>query len=253
MQDRYAGDVGDFVKFAILRGLASNLRVGVAWWLFPDEDHNRDGRHVDYLDRPDKWRRFDPALFDILTGVVKSGKRGVRALEDASVLPGASFASEVLPVSVEPRLRPALREAWVERAIRALDGCDLVFLDPDNGLEPKSFIPTRREAGKSIAYSELVRFRRKSRTLVVYHHQTRRQGGHIAEIDYLATRLKGHGFNRVDTIRARPYSPRAFFILDSPTEIRALAKSMTEKWAGHLTFHPDTVTSWPANTANTHA
>lgn len=43
MQNRYVADIGDFVKFAILRGLAVGRSLGVVWWLFPDEYHNADG------------------------------------------------------------------------------------------------------------------------------------------------------------------------------------------------------------------
>ena len=49
MQDRYAGDVDDYVKLALLRALAPGRKLGVAWYLYPDEDHNADGRHVSYI------------------------------------------------------------------------------------------------------------------------------------------------------------------------------------------------------------
>ena len=52
MQDRYVGDMGDYVKLAILRALMPGERLGVAWWRFPDEVHNADGRHVGYLRKP---------------------------------------------------------------------------------------------------------------------------------------------------------------------------------------------------------
>jgi hypothetical protein len=56
MQDRYVGDIGDYVKLAILRALMPGCSLGVAWWLYPDEAHNGDGRHISYLKRPDLWR-----------------------------------------------------------------------------------------------------------------------------------------------------------------------------------------------------
>ena len=91
------GDIGDYLKLGILRALSPGYRLGVAWWLFPDEAHNGDGRHIGYLNRPEQWRHFDPDLFDILVGVVSSGQRNVRALEASDILPGAIFAGEVIP------------------------------------------------------------------------------------------------------------------------------------------------------------
>jgi hypothetical protein len=49
MQNKYVGDIGDYVKLAILRALSPGYQLGVAWWLVPDEEHKKDGRHVDYL------------------------------------------------------------------------------------------------------------------------------------------------------------------------------------------------------------
>ena len=77
MQNRYAGDIGDYVKLAILRHLAVGKRLGVAWWLFPDETNN-DGGHVTYLSNAEKWKHLDPELFEGLPAVVKS-KNSIRA------------------------------------------------------------------------------------------------------------------------------------------------------------------------------
>jgi hypothetical protein len=51
MQDRYSGDVGDFGKFGLLRHIlnGSQLKLGINWYLFPNEDHNEDGRFINYL------------------------------------------------------------------------------------------------------------------------------------------------------------------------------------------------------------
>ena len=54
MQDRYAGDLGDFLKLGLLRYLVAAtdgrpaLRLGVVWYRVPDEAHNADGKHVAY-------------------------------------------------------------------------------------------------------------------------------------------------------------------------------------------------------------
>ena len=98
MQNRYVGDIGDYLKLGILRALSPGYHLGVAWWLFPDESHNRDGRHISYLSRPDQWRHFDPNLFDTLRVIVSSGRRHVHALEAAGVLSDAIFASKLIPI-----------------------------------------------------------------------------------------------------------------------------------------------------------
>lgn len=72
MQNRYTGDIGDYVKLAILRALSPGYRLGVAWWLYPDENHNQDGRHTGYLNHPESWRHLDPDLFDTLHQIVVS-------------------------------------------------------------------------------------------------------------------------------------------------------------------------------------
>jgi hypothetical protein len=111
MQDRYVGDIGDYVKLSILRALSPGCPLGIAWWLYPDESHNKDGRHIGYLGRPDQWRHLDPDLFDALAQMVASDRRDVRALETADVLPGAIFASEVMPVGGPIADRPR----WLTR------------------------------------------------------------------------------------------------------------------------------------------
>ena len=136
---RFVGDVGDYLKLGILRALSPGYHLGVAWWLFPDEAHNRDGRHISYLDRPDQWRHFDPDLFDALRGIVSSSRRSVRELEAANILPGDTFASEFVPTGGPPTQRGQARHEWLRSIRRRLEAADLLFLDPDNGLEPAGF------------------------------------------------------------------------------------------------------------------
>jgi hypothetical protein len=74
-ENRYTADMGDYVKFGILRALLPGYRLGTIWCLYPDESHNSDGRHIPYLSQPDRWRHHDPVLFDSLGQIVNSGQR----------------------------------------------------------------------------------------------------------------------------------------------------------------------------------
>ncbi len=104
VQDRYAGDLGDFLKFGLLRrlvppGMPGPLRLGVVWYRAADEAHNSDGKYVSYLDpghrSSDRFRALDPDLYERLARVV-AGRRSTAGLADAGVLgPGTCFFGDL--------------------------------------------------------------------------------------------------------------------------------------------------------------
>jgi hypothetical protein len=162
MQDRYAGDVGDFGKLALLRALSPDRKLGVCWYLCTGEgEANNDGAHVKYLEQPDRFRALAPDVFDAL-GKVVNAKRSVAALESSGLLT-AVFHRTPVP-------RGSARGAWFTELSKAVDGCDLVFADPDNGIADKV-------TPKHIGFDEIRALRRDGRALLVYHHQTRLKGG----------------------------------------------------------------------------
>ena len=191
MQNRYVGDIGDYLKLGILRALSPGYRLGVAWWLFPDEAHNGDGRHIGYLNHPEQWRHFDPDLFDILVDVVSSGQRNLRALEASDILPGAIFAGEVIRSDGPLAQRQQVRREWFVRMKDSITEADLLFVDPDNGLEPAGYSHGSAKAGKSVLLSELHELARPGRCLIVYHHHSRRKGGHQCENRVLGRAASG--------------------------------------------------------------
>lgn len=148
MQDRYTGDIGDYGKLGMLRRLAAaGLRVGVNWYRTPDENHNEDGKFIQYVQPAGKasYRPCDPLLWDALAQIVNSGQRQVESLETPAVL-DAVFFHETLDFSnVHFREREGVRAAWHSRALAALAGCEIVFVDPDNGL----MVPSARRSKKS--------------------------------------------------------------------------------------------------------
>jgi hypothetical protein len=239
MQNRYVGDIGDFVKLGILRKLMPGYRLGVAWWLYPDESQDLDARHISYLQQPDLWWHFDPQLFDALEQIVKSSQRNVRALETANILPGAIFANEMIPVAGLITDRPHLRRQWFETALRTLEGTDLVFVDPDNGLEPEGYSLGSAKAGKSILVGELSALAEPGRCLIVRHRQPLQKDGGYGAMLHWANRLRECGFATVDALRSRPYSPRVFFLLNAPVEIRQRAAQIGSRWQGWISWHPD--------------
>jgi hypothetical protein len=135
--------------------------------------------------------------------------------------------------------RRQTRERWFASVQSTLHGTDLVFVDPDNGLEPEGYSHGSAKSGKSILLSEIQQLATPGRCMIVYHHHTRRKGGHHSEIEHWRGRLREIGFQTVDALRAKPYSPRVFFLLDASPEIRRRAAQIALHWKGLITWHPE--------------
>ena len=225
MQDRYAGDVGDFVKLGLLRALSPGRRVGVAWYRYPDERHNGDGRHIAYLDQPQRYKCLDPALFSHLRNMTKDA-RSINSL--LPVLGGAISSDESVDSSmISPRERRSWRTAWFKRVVDSLSPCDLVFADPDNGIiDDADWRRGRAKFGKQMPLSEVQELA-EGRCALIYHHNTRRRGGHDAEVDHWLGEVGMPGL----AVRATAYSPRTFFVLNPIEEIEARIEEFCQKWA----------------------
>lgn len=233
MQDRYAGDIGDYVKLALLRRLARGRRLGIAWYLYPDEGHNADGRHIGYLSLPDRWRHLDPELFDALKGVA-DGVRSVQTLE-ATGLIGNQFHRKPLTSSDLPwQKRSAWRHNWFDEVQTQLASANFVFADPDNGLvDNDDKRRSKAKFGKSISIREAETLA-QNRPAVIYHHNTRRPGGHDLEVDYWLSQFDTNAI----AVRANAYSCRTFFVLNPDNELVERAHDFCYIWREHgVRFH----------------
>ena len=226
MQDRYVGDIGDYVKYGLLRAIRGTRRLGVAWYLHPNAGPVGDGKHTAYLQDPDEWRHLDAELFDTL-GELIGDRRSVAAIQKSGILGDAVFAADRLGVAEVKAPDPERgRHRWFNRIKRQLAGCDLVFADPDNGLVPDDrFRPATKVDAKRIPLSEAMALA-EGRTAVIYHHNTRRRGGHRSEIlwwkDQLPDGTLAYYWRRV--------SNRTFFIIHPDAEIRRRLREFEKRW-----------------------
>ena len=237
MQNRYVGDIGDYAKYSLLRALSCDRKLGVSWYLFPDEDGG-DGGHVGYLFRPDKWREPDPVTFKTLRELMgnvllQKQERKVAEIEQSCLLPGTTFWRR-MTIPQKCRGGPELakrRQKWFENSLEYLNDCDIVFADPDNGLrEREKFEPTLCKSGKSICENEALALAANGRPVVVYHHNTMFPGGIDKEVSHWQGRLGRKLEGGICAVRWRPVSPRTFFILNCTDELRRRAGQWCERW-----------------------
>ncbi len=246
MQNKYVADVGDYVKYALLRRIlkVEGGQLGVAWYLYPDEA-NGDGGHTEYLYGPasNSWQRLDPILFKKLKALVDGNQRCVGAIEQDGEMFGenARFFSEELslPQSLsankpqEYNARVKWRRAWFNRLTASLDGCNVIFADPNNGLfHSDHYRYGTTEHWKSMPLAEVEQLAGNGRTVVMYHHHTRKESFDTEIRRWLRTLGR-----KSVAVRSGAWSSRAFFVVNpSARTIDELSKFAARSLK--LSFYP---------------
>jgi hypothetical protein len=258
MQDRYTGDVGDFGKYGLLRVLCSpeirpQLKLAVVWYLVPSETHNEDGKHINYLRDVTKasarrLRKCDPILYDGLRKLLVNDRneivakcRRVEVIETSDLLPpGTMFYS--VPLSYSQQMptsaRLAARRTWMVGALQATASADVVFLDPDNGIECKSVERTALTGPKYVYWDEIESFVDRGQSVVIYHHLNR-----SCSSTEQVERLKNEFCQRVpencniSKIIYRRGTRRAYFIVMAARHRAGISDQLSNiltKWENHF-------------------
>ena len=178
MQNRYVADVGDFGKYALLRIITkTDLKLGVNWYLTPDESHNLDGKHTSYLHK-DSYRGYDDDLYRIMKDIIDGRKRNVHSVQESGILPSSTvFCDSALDLTGEsnPVKRRIIRQSWHNAALNRLQDCEIIFPDPDNGLQVKSVSLTGQKGSKYIGLDELKDYYKHGKSIIFYNHRERKQ------------------------------------------------------------------------------
>jgi len=151
VKNQYFGDINDYRLYGLLRLLIGSgaSRTAICWMLTPDDD-GTDGGFTGYLSQPERWKEFDPDLFDALRKtVLHNGPRDVRRIEDSILLPSCRFQGGLVVDDRQGRAR------YFQRFWKMAEGCDLVFFDPDNGMEVRSTPIGRKGSSKYLYWHEL--------------------------------------------------------------------------------------------------
>ena len=241
MQDGYTGDIGDFGKYGLLRALAAPcdgapLRLGVVWYRTLDDPQRGDGAFVQYLlpGSEAEFRRCDPALYDGLRELVMSGRRSVAAVRVREILPPSTIYYESLLsyVGAPKGRRLAVRAQWIEQATVATAPCDLVFLDPDNGLRSRPLTGSEAEL-KAAHCDELRPYLARGQSLVIYHHLGRGESHRAQLVTWRRTLQEALALPEAPiALRFARRSPRAFFVLPAPAHRDAIHRALSHFSAG---------------------
>jgi hypothetical protein len=170
MKNQYFGDINDYKKYSLLRLLSGQGQIKTTvCWVLTEDDNRTDGSKIKYLEHPDKWRDCDPILYEHLREfVLEKRLRDVSNIEQASILPNCRFFRDFIYDSVEAR------DNFFKNFNKFSEGTDLVFFDPDNGIEIKSVPRGRKSSSKYVYWDEIRASYDAGHSLMIYQHFPRR-------------------------------------------------------------------------------
>lgn len=247
MQDRYAFDVGDFGKFGLLRHLAEARPLGVLWYATSLASAGNDGKHLGYLDLGNstgrlsryarRLRECDEHLFDVFRETMhRRETRSIDNLQKLELLP-ASTRFHGAPVS----LGEEERHKWFIGALEAVRENAIVFCDPDNGIANPDSENELSASRKHARLSEIEDLHSRGHGVVMYHHLSRKKGGHGREIGTWLSILRDRISPDTAVVRFRRGTSRAFFVIPghrAPDLVQRLETLCDSVWVknGHLEF-----------------
>ena len=213
MQNRYVADIGDFGKYGLLKYVASSkLKLGVHWCLVPDEKHNDDGRYISYLKRPKKYEFIDAELFQQLQGIIRNWERSNHNenSRNIKIVERKIFRDSNILFYSKELSDKNLREQYLKESMIKMNNCDMVFFDPDNGIEIKSVGKKSKKAFKYVYIDELKRCYDSGKSLIVYQHKDRTKDCYSKKMKLLKQHFKN---SQIFYLSFLETSKRAYFFI----------------------------------------
>ena len=240
MHDGFVGDIGDYGKYGLLRVLNREgaFRLGVVW-MKTKTMAQPQGKLTDYLSTPmrgnESLAACDSDLYQILKSLVDSDRRTISDLETHNALPANTiYFDQLLDFGSMPAFgkkarddRLLRRKEWFRKALNALQATELVFFDPDNGLETPSKKRHRADGPRHVWYDELEPFFCRGNSLIVYQHGNRKRGGAAEVIRQRARELRcALNGERIWAVRWHGVQSRIYFLIPAAEHIPRMEQAI---------------------------
>jgi len=150
VKNQYVADINDYNKYLLLSDFSNIYDVIDVCWMLTADDNRRDGRKTEYLFNERKRR--DTLIYDYLKQLVNLGVKDVVAIETGGIIPVRNYYRNIQEITDLP---------------------ELLFLDPDNGLEVKSVPRSSPKSERYVYYSDISPIIEKGCAVLVYQHYPR--------------------------------------------------------------------------------
>jgi len=155
MQNKYFGDKHDFYKYYFLKEITKDYSLGIHWCLNNRiEENNNDGK----FKLTEKEKRKDEILYNLL---VKYRHKDIKYIEPYFPKKTKYYKTLLKEYYLE--------HIYEDEAIEWLKTQDIIFFDPDNGIEVKTM--TNEEKNKFVTYRLLIKYWNMGKSLIIYQHE----------------------------------------------------------------------------------
>lgn len=233
MKNQYFADVGDFGKYGMLSHLSgASLNIGINWYL-TENDTTTDGKYVDYFNKPD-FLACDRELHDFLYDCIIHGRRNVSELSRFPKYIGTMMYDTILNVDHINALSPEgrdrrckVRKEWFQNSMDVLEQCDLIFCDPDNGIETRSLSYVGKDSVKYVFIDEIKDMLNRGKSVICYNHRDRsKEEDYFARFKEVISAFETEVLVRV--LRYSRYSVRDYLFFIRPEHQMAICEAIDD-------------------------
>ena len=214
-------DRRDYIKYSIIRHLLQQKVRCTICWMMTMEVHDNPAHG--YVNNPDQWQHYDPAVFNFLAHQIGLGPPpNMRSLADTqnSPIAACTFHWDLLPIGPQ-----ANRPGYFDNCINISGSSQLIFVDPDNG-SPRRLTPIPPgEIHKYIQWEEIACIYQQCFSVLIYHHLQQNADLIPQDIAHAHDRL-GADLNAA-TITTLRYNDIAFHFATQPAHTKRINQAIT--------------------------
>ena len=178
MKDKYFGDKHDFRKYVLLSFLqeCTGYTIAINWMRtkFEANPDNADGNKRNYK----SWSNNNERIYKILQqSKVQNDSRSVEDFQALNILPDNTLLwSTYVPdrdnAASKNKLKE-LRKKWYADFLSFSKKANMIFFDPDNGIEVKSAPKGTKESYKYLYCDEIKDVFLRGQDILIYQHKPR--------------------------------------------------------------------------------
>ena len=183
MQNKYFGDIHDFYKYILLKYISKYKSLGIHWCLVPDDERSDGNKPL-----TEKEKNICEELYEIIRK--EKNIKNIKPYFNKNV----SYYDNLL-------IEYDKANIYEEEAFKKLKSKNIVFFDPDNGIEVKSI--NKNNFFKYITYNLIKKYWDNGNSIIIYQHSDRIKYSLDMKIDQLEKKLNCNRIENIEIIKIK--------------------------------------------------